>query len=116
MITHVSDAVHERLTGHHWPGNVRELLNLLERLAIEQRSAFSDPDELGEFLHRDVHTTTDESAALEPADERDREWIESALRESGGNLSRTARRLELPHSTLRHRIAKYALAYLVPKD
>ena len=121
-VPHVSDAVHERLASHSWPGNVRELLNLLERLAIEQRSAFSDVEELAEFLQvedltlRESGGDTPAPSPLEPEELRDRDRIETVLKESGGNLSRTARRLELPRSTLRHRIAKYSLGYLVPKD
>jgi transcriptional regulator with GAF, ATPase, and Fis domain len=121
-VPHVSDAVHERLSRHTWPGNVRELLNLLERLAIEQRDALSDPEELEEFLRTvSIDALEDGSldvtqTELEPEDLREKERIIAALKEFGGNLSRTARRLELPRSTLRHRITRYALGYLIPKD
>ncbi len=118
-VPHVSDAVNERLARQRWPGNVRELLNLLERLAVEQRSALADPVELEEFLRGltlEAGSPLPPTGDLEPEDERDRDRILTALVESGGNLSRTARRLELPRSTLRHRIARYALGYLVPKD
>ena len=117
----VSDAVLQALAAHDWPGNVRELLNLLERLAIEARPALWEVDELRQFL------IIDESAEgssepiegaenLEPHEIRDAQKVRAALMATGGNLSRTARRLEIPRSTLRHKIAKYRLGHLVPKD
>jgi DNA-binding NtrC family response regulator len=118
---HVSDAVLAKLAERRWPGNVRELLNLLERLAIEQRGAVSDPDELGAYLSAPeplapVTRREVTRSALDAEEQADAERIEEALVDSGGNLSRTARRLELPRSTLRHKIAKYRLGHLVPKD
>jgi DNA-binding NtrC family response regulator len=117
----VSDEVLAELCAQRWPGNVRQLMNLLERLAIEDREALSDPIELAPYL-----ATLAEAARIdlrEPsplvldAEERaDAERTEAALIESGGNVSRTARRLELKRSTLRHRITKYRLGHLVPRD
>ena len=117
----VSDAVLAKLAEQRWPGNVRELLNLLERLAIEQRDALSDPDELSAYFSAPEPLRLGarrgaERPALDAEEQADAERIEEALVESGGNLSRTARRLELPRSTLRHKIAKYQLGHLVPKD
>jgi transcriptional regulator of acetoin/glycerol metabolism len=110
-----------RLSEQRWPGNVRELLNLLERLAIEQRGALSDLDELAPYLSVPAPSALAgpfgvPRPALDPDEQADADRIEEALVDSGGNLSRTARRLELPRSTLRHRIAKYWLGHLVPKD
>ena len=45
-----------------------------------------------------------------------REIIASVLESTGGNVSRAARRLELPRSTLRYKIKKYALQDLIPND
>jgi len=118
----VSDDVLELLSAQQWPGNIRELMNLLERLAIEQRSALWDPRELAPYL-RPAETIEAPSGAtfasqreLEAHEQAELEKVRSALVEAGGNLSRTARRLEIPRSTLRHRIAKYHLGHLVPKD
>jgi transcriptional regulator of acetoin/glycerol metabolism len=96
-------------------------MNLLERLTIDQRGALSELDELAPYLSTPAPSVmTVRSGVPHPerdADEQaDAERIEEALVDSGGNLSRSARRLELPRSTLRHRIAKYQLGHLVPKD
>lgn len=117
----VSDEVLSLLSAQRWPGNVRELLNLLERLAIEQRVALFDVDELAALLGEPeslepLPFPIDGSEELSAAELRDAERVRGVLQETGGNLSRTARRLEIPRSTLRHRIAKYKLSHLVPKD
>ena len=118
----VSDEALELLSAQQWPGNIRELMNLLERLAIEQRSALLDPRELAPFLRPTQFGDAPRSATfatraeLEAHEQSEMEKVRSALVEAGGNLSRTARRLEIPRSTLRHRIAKYQLGHLVPKD
>jgi len=97
-------------------------MNLLERLAIEQRSALWDPRELAPYLspaetiEAPGGATFASQRELEAHEQAEMEKVRSALVEAGGNLSRTARRLEIPRSTLRHRIAKYHLGHLVPKD
>ncbi len=120
-VPRVSGEVLNLLSAQRWPGNVRELLNLLERLAIEQRTALSDVDELVTFLGEPeslepLPQPIERTPELSPGELRDAERLRTLLQETGGNLSRTARRLEIPRSTLRHRIAKYRLGYLVPKD
>ena len=65
---------------------------------------------------------TAEQLALQPgrreAQERDSApaLIEAELRAAGGNVSRTARRLGVPRSTLRYWIGIYGLEGLVPLD
>jgi DNA-binding NtrC family response regulator len=134
-VPRVSDAVLETLSEQRWPGNIRELMNLLERLAVEDRDALTDEDQLEQFLrpaeslepvtHRSPpqapaspsgNPEHDPLSDLDPSEFEDAQEIRNALVEAGGNLSRTARRLEIPRSTLRHRIVKYQLGHLVPKD
>jgi DNA-binding NtrC family response regulator len=42
--------------------------------------------------------------------------LESLLRQTGGNVSRAARRLGVPRSTLRYRIERASLGHLLPRD
>jgi DNA-binding NtrC family response regulator len=119
----VSDAFLERLCGHSWPGNVRELANVLERALIEADGEPLSPLHLADALGS--------SAALAPASEpgvapfvdgrldssaSERDAISAILAATGGNVSRAARRLQIPRGTLRLRIRDYELGHLVPKD
>ena len=116
----VSDSVLRVLSAHDWPGNVRELLNLLERLAIEARPALWEVDELRPFLMADSPEASPQPIEgyerFEPHELREAQKVRDALLATGGNLSRTARRLEIPRSTLRHKMTKYRLNDLIPKD
>jgi DNA-binding NtrC family response regulator len=118
----------ELLRAHTWPGNVRELFNLLERLLAEgsdrldasRLAGFAPP--LGGLLG---NTECRVGCAAPPprgperaasGEAGDLERIASTLVETGGNVARTARRLGLPRSTLRHRIERHGLAHLIPRD
>ena len=126
----VLDGFLAALAAHDWPGNVRELLNLLERVLAQGAGPALDAADLGGLLGpwrgaaSDIgpHAVADRrndraeprSAIGRSCDDRDR--IATALVTTGGNIARAARRLGLPRTTLRHRIAKHGLAHLVPRD
>jgi len=122
----VSDAFLERLAGHCWPGNVRELVNVLERALIEAGSEPLSPWHLADVLRSSEALAPPREPATPPSapfgDARldspgsEREAIVAILSATGGNVSRTARRLQMPRSTLRIRIRDYQLGHLVPKD
>ena len=82
------------LDGHAWPGNVRELLMLVRRVAV--------------LVERDVVCVEDLSAAglRAPQAALERDALLEALAASGGNLSRTARALRIPRSTLADRLKR----------
>jgi DNA-binding NtrC family response regulator len=117
-----------RLAQHPWPGNVRELLNVLERVAIAWPGLSLSAAELEALLGPRLPAPPPQvalrlpRAVHEPAepwvpgtrDERAR--IAAELVATGGNVSRAARRLGLPRTTLRHRIDRYALRGLIPRD
>ena len=117
-----ADSFYERLRTHAWPGNVRELVNVLERLLVQGGGRAFEADDLDGLLQGvtpmfEVRTAPVESGLDLPVDEAaDAERIATALRETGGNVSRVSRRLDLPRGTLRHRIHKYRLDHLIQKD
>jgi DNA-binding NtrC family response regulator/tetratricopeptide (TPR) repeat protein len=104
------------LAGYSWPGNVRQLANAMERVAL-----LSDHDEIRAaqlaFLHEDTAAATDPAPAADverdgtsgSLDDALRARIESALRETGGNIRRTAATLGISRNTLRARMARYDL-------
>jgi transcriptional regulator of acetoin/glycerol metabolism len=107
----------DALARHDWPGNVRELLNLLERLLVERGGERLDAAALDGMLAPAVYPRV--CQAIEPAAPAgadDRARVAAALVATGGNVARAARRLGLARSTLRHRIERYELRELIPKD
>lgn len=81
--------------GRDWPGNIRELENALERTAL-----------LGDAVVAQSASAKAEGEAT----------IERELLASGGNVSRVARRLGIPRTTLRRRIEALGLRSLIPDD
>jgi DNA-binding NtrC family response regulator len=113
----------ERLAQHPWQGNVRELLNVIEVLLVRSEGGRLSTAALDELLGRAplLRPGADGGAWLArdrpSAPEADHpERIAAALRATGGNVARAARRLGVARSTLRHRIARYGLTELIPRD
>ncbi|MDX1650790.1 MAG: sigma-54 dependent transcriptional regulator [Myxococcota bacterium] len=118
----VTPALRDALAARPWPGNVRELLNVLERLLV-----LTEADPLDACHLREVESDAAASrtggeaappvpAAREAGAPRDASVLAATLREAGGNVSRAARRLGVPRSTLRARIARAGLGHLIPRD
>ena len=101
------DARH-RLRVHPWPGNVRELANVMERSALMAESAEISAHDLSLTEPSSGTTvpamTTPAETALSLRDEHQR-----VLDETGGNITRTAERLEISRNTLRARIRRWNL-------
>lgn len=106
----VTDAFCESLREHSWPGNVRELLNVLERAIVRARSSMLDADALEDLL------ATAGSITPEIAGGSERDSLLRVLQAVGGNVSRAARRLGIPRTTLRYRLRQLDLERLVPRD
>ncbi len=92
-----------------WRGNVRELSNLLERLLVWAPGPCLDLPELARCEPR--RPGPPETGAGRPDDP-----IVATLRETGGNVSRAARRLGMARTTLRRRIRAAGLEGLIPRD
>ncbi|MCL4818705.1 MAG: sigma-54 dependent transcriptional regulator [Vicinamibacteria bacterium] len=95
------------LQGWSWPGNVRELRNVLERAAL-----LCDGDRIeARHLRLDAAApaAAPEVALAGTLAEIERRAVEAALRESGGNVVRTATRLGISRSTLYAKLKAWGL-------
>ncbi len=93
------------LMAHTWPGNVRELRNVLERAIVVSTSPILQAHDLGLSLRADE--TPDHPASLA---EVERLHIASVLKQTGGNVTQSARILDIDRVTLYSKIKKYGLA------
>ncbi len=98
----------EVMKRHDWPGNVRELQNRLKRALVLADGPFIGPYELeledaGGSIGGATPTLREAREVLE------RKVIIRALRENGGNISRTAKVLGISRPTLYELISKYGL-------
>jgi len=102
---------------YSWPGNVRELKNLLERLAILKQGKVIEPEDLpGEFHLREAPADPTDEATLnyrmakqKVLEEFHREFVESALRKHGGNVSKASESLGLDRGNFQRIMRRYGL-------
>jgi len=100
----------DRLQAYDWPGNIRELQNIIERSVILNSSEVFAVDDL--WLSNESPSVATHAVAAAPvspvAEPRtEKEIIEAALAASRGRVSGpsgAAAKLQIPPSTLEHRI------------
>lgn len=113
---------------HPWPGNVRELRNLVEHAAVmaagplvraadlpaDFRTPAPQPEVTSDGAGPVVAASADLGSAaftgrrgINALEAQERQLIEDALRQHGGNVSEAARTLGITRNTLRYRMAKY---------
>jgi len=92
---------------HYWPGNIRELRNLAERTVVLGESGFN------------LEVIQDQSPGLptlEPGfslsahlEQVERDILEEALRQAGGDRTAAGKLLGVERNTLRYKLNKYGL-------
>lgn len=99
-------AAAELLVQHSWPGNLRELNNVVKRAVLlargRQITAAELQQAMGPVRQNAVSTLHDE------ADERQR--IEEALRQTGGNKAKAARLLGIDRKTIYNKMEKWGMS------
>jgi len=101
-----------------WPGNVRELGNMIERLLIMASGDEILPEDIpgsGEPGDRDS-AILEASSFQEFKELSEAAFLAKKLRESGGNVSQTARALGMQRSHLYRKIEKYGLQERSPSE
>lgn len=101
-IAGISSAARQMLIDYDWPGNVRELQNAIERAVLVCKTPKIEPADLPLHVNDADTAPTGKSLA-----EIERQHIQRTLRESGWNVYRAARLLEIDRVTLYNKIKKY---------
>jgi len=112
----LEEAALARLSRHAWPGNVRELRNVLERAAVLSPNSVIGEEDLqlgGEAALRPA-IGPDPSLPFSDAKRQtvecfEREYLNRALREHGGNVSRTASAIGMVRQSLQQKIRELGL-------
>lgn len=87
------------LAAHGWPGNLRELANLATSLAATCPTATLTPEDLPPELR----------GARAPAAAGGAALLAQLLRETGGNISETARRLGVDRTTIHRQMRRHGM-------
>lgn len=104
----------ERLQRYHWPGNVREMEHIIERavLLAENDTLTIDVPLNGRQPMAMQGSERPEAKPLKTLNQMERNYIEEVLRHTNGLIAGkggAAEILDLPASTLRHRMKKLGL-------
>jgi len=109
------------LAGHSWPGNVRELENVIGHACMIATGTFIDVGDLPPYIRQSAQQSMEASpfparppmtmAATVPSslDEQERQVVQQALTQTGGNQARAARLLGITRDKLRSRVKKHNL-------
>jgi DNA-binding NtrC family response regulator len=112
-----ADAI-SRLGSYHWPGNIRELENMMERtmLFCEQPEiqVSALPPEIGGLPAGAASLSSPGAASLKEAvraetERVERELIQKALDETGGNVTQAARKLKISRKSLQTKMKELGL-------
>ncbi|MFA5677353.1 MAG: nitric oxide reductase transcriptional regulator NorR [Pseudomonas sp.] len=118
--TSLSDDAQQALLAHHWPGNVRELEHLISRALLRARAADTSASRLLQLTAADLGLTNEALSPVkselespksldcglrEAVDRYQRYLIQTLLQQHNGNLSATARVLQIDRGNL-HRLTR----------
>ena len=103
-----------QMVAYNWPGNVRELENEVQRLLIQvEPDSFITPDLLASRIRPAeglMHRIAPQKGQLrDMMDEVERFLLIQALKEHGGNKTRTAETLGITREGLHKKLAKFGL-------
>ncbi len=112
----LSDSALDRLCQHGWPGNVRELRHVVEQAALLADGPVLRADDLRIDEHTPIVDDTWFSVSLggrtfaeakhDAISAFEREVLTAALRQHGGNVSRTAEALGMPRQSLQRALRR----------
>jgi Nif-specific regulatory protein len=110
-VRRIASGAMDLLCQYDWPGNVRELENAIERAVVVCEAGIVEERHLPKAVRTTVVPPEETGRmTLGAAVARlERQMIEEALRESGGNLARASRTLGTTERILRYKVNKYGL-------
>ncbi|HXI26214.1 MAG TPA: sigma-54 dependent transcriptional regulator [Pyrinomonadaceae bacterium] len=107
----MSPEAEEVLINYEWPGNVRELQNAIERAVLVCKTPKIEPSDLPLNINHKNGGAPGRSLA-----EIEKQHIKRTLEETGWNIYRSARLLQIDRVTLYNRIKKYGFKREPPVD
>ncbi|MDH4069255.1 MAG: sigma-54 dependent transcriptional regulator [Ignavibacteria bacterium] len=102
-VTSFSEGAMSALRTHRWPGNVRELENAVERALV-----LCEGDTIGPE-HLSIRAPESDATGGKKLAEVERDHIRTILHETGWNISKSARVLDIDRVTLYNKIDKFGL-------
>jgi len=109
-ITGVSPDAMDLLIDYAWPGNVREMENAIGHAFVHSRGGALLPEHLPPDITGGMpHITHAALGSVGSVEQMERMLLEQALKQTGGNRTRAARKLGMSRSSLWRKVKKYKL-------
>jgi len=110
----VSQPAMDLLSAYGWPGNVRELENEVQRLVIQcDADGWVEPEHLSPQLRKAEGVLTriapKQGTLKDMMDEIERHLLTEALRNHGGNKTKTAETLGITREGLHKKLSKFGM-------
>jgi DNA-binding NtrC family response regulator len=113
----ISDKAMELLRAYSWPGNIRELENAIEQAITLSYQPVLTPDDLAAVRDHAVAKSSQDDSQIEQflfpdaptLEEVKRRYVLHALTQAGGNISRTAKTLNIDRRSLYRMLARYKI-------
>lgn len=114
-ISSFSEEAMDLLVSHSWPGNVRELENAVERAVILTQRDIILPEDLphkvrGETVSKTSKPSTYKKAKEEMLESFDKNFAIQALKETKGNVTQAAKKVNLSRGSLQRIMKNYGIA------
>lgn len=103
---HVSSDALDSLMTYHWPGNIREFKHTVERAVLMNESGTLIYED---FFGNSVPDSRKELAVNLRLGDIEKDTIQQALRNAGGNISRASKILHISRTTLYSKMTKHGL-------
>ena len=95
-----SKDTHQKFKTYHWPGNIRELSGVIEQMVtLTNQSEISDED-LPDHIRQPNHGRDFKAEKNRVVTEFEKGFLEEALKRNQGNVSKTARELDISRKSL----------------
>ena len=105
----IDESFYRVMKDYHWPGNVRELQNVMQMVSnIVRDNEKLSSEHLPEYMKESLGMkSTEVSTVVKPLYIIEKETIQNAIKITNGNLTQTAKLLEIGRTTLYRKLEKF---------